>query len=210
MPTLYMINAHNSTLASSEINDTVNLANGFTESRALRGSFAIGVPFDIGLQSVPTDLTDLITKKYAGMLAAYPGYENILFDEQIDANGWSFPPATGSARCTVGERQNTSLSTGGTIESATTALGSTPAAVIVRWEAFVYGYSDTVGRTYTEADPALFNVFVSFNNGSTWNNVTNRIFYSIPLADQGSNFKIRFQRNAGATKVHLGSWAIVY
>ncbi len=210
MPTLYLINAHNSTLASSEINDTVNLAPGYTESRALRGSFGVSVPFDISLATVPTNLNDLITKKYAGMLAAYPGYENIIYDEQTDANGWSFPPGVGTAICTVGERQNTSVSTGGTIQSTTVALGSTPQAAIIRWEAFTYGYSDTLGRTYTEADPALFNVTVSFNNGSTWASVTNRIFYSIPLVDQGSNFRIRIARNAGATKVHLGSWAVIY
>src|SRR4051812_25249167 len=114
MPTLYLVNAHKNVLLSSEINDTVDLASGYSASRSLRGSFAVSLPFDIPLDGVPTDLNDLITKKYAGMLALYPGYQNILFDEQIDATDWLATPTAGTAIYSVGERQSTSVTTGGT------------------------------------------------------------------------------------------------
>lgn len=214
MPTLYLINAHNNVLLNSEINDTVNLAPGGSESRSLRGSFAVSLPFDIPLDGVPTDLNDLITKKYTGMLALYPGYQNIMFDEQVDAADWLFPPTTGTAICSVGERQATSVTLGGTLESVTEVLASAPSIVVVRWEAYVYGYDDVTGvaatRTYTEADPSVFDVSVSFNAGVTWNTVTNGMLFSVPLGAQGSNFKIRFQRSSGPLRAQLGSWALIY
>jgi len=214
MPTLYLVNAHNNVLLSSEINDTVNLAAGYSESRSLRGSFAVSLPFDIPLDGVPSDLNDLITKKYAGMLALYPGYQNILFDEQIDASDWLFPPTAGTAICSVGERQNTSVTTGGTLESVAAALATVPQIVIVRWEAFVYGYDDVTGtqpsRTYTEVDPSVFDVTVSFNGGATWESVINGMLFSVPLGSQGSSFKIRIQRNGGPLRAQLGSWALIY
>lgn len=214
MPTLYLVDGHTSVLNNSPINGVVNVASGFSETRSLRGNFPTVLPFDVPLDGVPQNFGDLVTKKYAGILSLYPGYGHILFAEQDDGTGWSFPPSTGTPICTVGARQATSLSLTGTIESTTTVLASTPSTVVVRWEAFQYLYTDTTGTTatrqYQEADPANFNVFVSFDSGATYTAATNNFILAIPLASQGANFKIRFQRNGGPTKLFLGSWALVY
>jgi hypothetical protein len=216
MGTLYMIDQHNVTLGSSKINDTLSVPAGtvYTGTRSTRGSFVVNVPYEIPLDGVPGDLDDLITKKYAGILALYPGFTHILFDEQTDATGWSFPPSTGVPLCTVGERQSTSLSLGGTLESTVTVLASAPTTAIVRWEAYQYIYASdpnaTGNRTYNEQDPAGFAVSVSFNNGSTYNAVTNGLVLSIPLASQGNQFKVRFQRNSGPLKLGLAAWTLIY
>lgn len=216
MGTLYLIDQHNTVLADSKINDTLSVTSGvsFTGVQATRGSFVVNVPYEVPMDGVPEDLDDLITKKYAGILALYPGYSNILFDEQIDATGWSFPPATGIPICTVGERQSTSVSLGGTLDSSITSLVSTPGAAIFRWEAFQYIYDSdpvqTVDRRYNEIDPAQFGVTASFNNGANFNTVTNGVLLSIPLANQGNQFKIRFQHPSGASRLWLASWSLIY
>jgi hypothetical protein len=216
MGTLYMVDQHNVVLGTSKINDTLSVPAGtlYTGTRSTRGSFVVNVPYEVPLDGVPADLDDLIAKKYAGILALYPGFTNILFDEQTDAGGWSFPPSTGVPLCTVGERQSTSLSLGGTIESTITALTSTPTSAILRWEAYQYIYASdpisTGDRTYNEQNPAQFAVSVSFDNGATYTAVTNGVMLSIPLVSQGNQFKIRFQRNAGALKLGLAAWALIY
>ncbi len=100
MGTLYLIDAHNPVLLSSKINDTVNLPTG--ETHSIRGSFPVNIPFDIPMDGTPTDVNDLITKKYQGILTIYPGFNNILFDEQVDASGWDTSQSSGY---TLGDRQ---------------------------------------------------------------------------------------------------------
>lgn len=210
MGTLYLVDAHNVVLGSSKINDTVNITS--SEARSVRGSFGVNLPYDVPLDGLPADLNDLITKKYAGMLALYPGYQNIVYDEQIDATGWS-PTSLGFPIHTVGERQVTSIHPGGRLESTTVSLLSTPSTCVVRWDAFQYVYDDdpvtTVDRKYQEQDPSVFSVDVTFDNGTTYSTVTSGVPFNIPLAKQGAQFKIRFWRIFGARK-WLGSWALVY
>lgn len=216
MGSLYLIDTHSAVLATSKINGTVSSPSGYSTAVPIRGSFVINVPFDVPLDGVPQDLGDLITKKYLGILAMYPGYQNILFDEQTDAVGWVFPPTLPAsvALGTMGGRQNNSVITGGTLESANTALLSTPQTCVLRWDAFEYLYDDATSvagqRQYREADPDGFVVSVSFNGGSTWNQVQQGLIFSIPLADQGSSFRIAFQRSGPIPKLYLGSWALVY
>jgi hypothetical protein len=216
MGSLYLIDTHSTVLATSKINDTVSSPAGYSTAIPIRGSFVVNVPFDVPLDGVPQDLSDLITKKYAGILAMYPGYQNILYDEQIDSVGWVFPPTLGGgvARGTMGDRQTNSIAFPGAIESSTTTLVSTPQTCVLRWDAFDYIYDDSTSvqeqRYYQEADPTVFNVFVSFNGGSTWNAVQNGLIFSIPSADQGSSFKIAFQTSGVGQRHYLGSWALVY
>jgi len=216
MASLYLVDAHNTVLNNSKINDTLSVPAGlsYTGTRSTRGSFVVQVPYEVPLEGTPTDLTDIMTKKYQGILSLYPGYSNILYDEQTDATGWAFPPGVGTPICTVGERQSTSVSTGGTLDSVVTVLGTTPAQCVLRWESYQYIYTDdpslVVDRQYNEQDGTQFAVSVSFNNGANFNAVTSGVVFSIPLAHQGNQFKIRFQRNAGVFKLGLAAWSLIY
>lgn len=215
MGSLYLIDAHSTVLASSSINGTV-AASADDPAVPLRGSFVVNVPYDVPLDGVPQNLSDLITKKFTGILAMYPGYQYILFDEQVDSVGWVFPPTipAGVSLGTMGSRQTNSVLMGGTLESANSALLNTPQTCVVRWDAFEYLHTDPTAtvsqRQYREADPDGFVVSVSFNGGSTWNVVQQGVIFSIPLADQGSTFRIAFQRAGNTLKLYLGSWALVY
>jgi hypothetical protein len=213
MGTLYLVDAHNTVLLNSKIHDVVNLLAGDTQ--ALRGSFPINVPFDVPIDGAPTDLNDLITKKYLGILAVYPGFNHILFDEQIDALDW-LPTAFGSS-FTLGSRQTNGV-LGGTSDylySTTQVMASTPTVAVIRYEFFQYIESDPASGQYTRSyqdittDPDI-EVQVSFNNGNTFTNVSNGSVVNIPIGDQGNQFQIQFHRSSAGTPVNIGSWAVVY
>lgn len=214
MGALYLIENHNPTLLASKINDTLSLASGYTEVAPIRGSFVVNVPFDIPLEGIPADLGDLITKKYAGILSMYPGYQNIVYNECIDSSGW-LTSTTLPGQVTVGtlgSRQSVSVMGGGYLESTSTTLLSVPATAIIRWEVFAYSYTDTTGtqpqRTYQEVDPSDVTVEVTFDNGVSWNPVQSGLVFSIPFASQGSDFKLAI--TTSNPKVYVASWALVY
>ncbi len=217
MPTLYLVDNHNTVLGTSKINDTVNVPAGNVETRSIRGSFPVVVPFDIPIDGNPVDLDDLISKKFTAMLSLYPGYTNILFDEQTDANGW-VAPGSNVRGYSVGNRQSTYMlaNQSSYLTSVTTALASTPSIGILRWESFELLHVDTTGnsnaRQYKEAPATAWNVFVSFNGGSTEFAVSQGIPFNISLVNQGSSFRVRFNRNGINTpaKAWLGSWALIY
>jgi len=216
MSTLYLIDVHNTVLASSPINDTVTSPSDYSTAIPLRGSFAVRVPFDVPLEGLPQNLGDLITKKYTAILEMYPGYQYMTYDEQVDAVGWNLTPTLpgGNFIGTVGERQVNSIIAAGTLESNTIALSSTPQTCILRWEVFQYTYSEDTSvqgqRFYQETDSTWSIAIVTFNGGVTWSSVPNGVVYSIPLADQGNSFRVAFQRVGPLPRIHLGGWALIY
>lgn len=211
MGTLYLIDAHNPVLLSSKINDTVNLPTG--ETHPIRGSFPVNLPFDIPMDGSPIDVNDLITKKYQGILTIYPGYNHILFDEQIDALGWD---PVQSFSYTLGERQTNSIT--GTASdlliSNVQTLASTPDTCVPRFEFFQYIESDPATGQYSRAyeditdDPQIV-VEVSFD-GSSFVPASNGVLLNIPLANRGNQFRIKYHRSALGARTYIGSWAIVY
>lgn len=211
MGTLYLVDAHDTVLLNSKINDVVNLMAGDTQ--ALRGSFPVNVPFDVPIDGAPQDLNDLITKKYLGILAIYPGFNHILFDEQIDAADWQ---GTGAVGVTLGSRQTNSIRGGASdyLYSTVHTLASTPTVAVIRYEFFQYIESDPSSgqftRAYQDVTTAGDIVFeVSFNNGTSFLTASNGTVLNIPIGDQGNQFLIQTHRTAG-TPTNIGSWAIVY
>ena len=214
MGTLYLIDGHNPTLASSAIKDTYILTSG---SRELRGSFPVNLPFDVPLNgATPTIVSDLVTQKYAGLLSMYPGYTHILYDEQLDGTGWDTTAiATFGTACTVGSRKTTKLIHAGgfPMHSLTTTLATTPTNYILRYELFTYQDNDTTTAPYqrfyaeTTDTAAQVLVYVSFNGN--FQLATNGVASAIGSADQGNSFQLRFQKTS-TSPVWIGSWALIY
>jgi hypothetical protein len=205
-----MIDAHATVLLSSKINDVANVMAG--DTHALRGSFPVNIPFDIPVDGSPTDLNDLITKKYQGILAIYPGFNHILFDEQVDALDWG----SSSGSTTLGSRQTNSIRGNSSDYLTTTVqtLASTPTTAVLRYEFFQYIESDPASGQYTRAYQDITTagdivVEVSFNGGTTMITASNGVLVNIPLNAQGNQFLIQIHRTAG-TPAYIGSWAIVY
>lgn len=214
MSTLYLIESTNPTLSASKIDDTLNLTPDGEDYYPLRGNFGVVVPFDIPMDGLPTDLDTLIGKKYLGMLSIYPGYSYILYDEQVDANGWN---ATTCVEATLGERQTVGLSgsSSALLTSNTSTLSISPTTFIFRFDAFRYFDSNprdlatgSFERTYTVVDSQVL-AEVSFNNGATWNTATSGVLTTIALADQGNQFRCRFSQFSGEP-TNIGGWALIY
>lgn len=209
MGTLYLIDAHNPVLADSEINDTIPLEAG--NSQLINGSFVVNVPFGTPVDGNPTDLTDLITKKFTGLLAYYPGFTYVDYEDCLDATGWDVANSDGF---TLGERMTTSIYDTGTLRSNLVALtGAAPSEAIITWEVFELTMANPkdglLTREYQELDAAEFSVDVSFTNGTNWINVTDGVLLSIPPVGQGTNFLIRIT-TAISGRRWLASWAVLY
>ena len=207
MGTVYLIDAHNPILANSEINDTIPLEAG--DSLPVTGSFPVNVPFGTPVDGNPTDLTDLITKKFSGLLAYYPGFTYVDYEDGLDATGWDTTVGQGFK---LGERMSTFLIGSGFTSNAVALTGAAPSEVIVTWELYELTKSNPkdglLTREYQESDATDCTVEVSFNGGSTWNSVTDGVLFPVPLIDQGTSFLIRFQ--ALVAERGIGSWAVLY
>lgn len=83
MATYYLIDAHTAAINSSEINSVKTTTSGFVRCD---GNFVIKVDDNTHLSSDPTDLTDLLTKKYQGILARYPGFSYIVYDDCLNSS----------------------------------------------------------------------------------------------------------------------------
>jgi hypothetical protein len=212
MATHYLVDLHKAPVLSSEINDVRFAANGET---ILGGNFIVRLPDGVSIGTVnPTSLTDLLTKKYAGLLAFYAGYTRITFEDFLDTSGINL--AT-SVKIAAGDRLTTSLAVNSIFESNVVALtGPAPVQAAITWETFRVDtdspISNRTSRTYVETIPsAVCTCQVSFNGGGTFLPATDGSLLNIPPPDQGTNFIIRITAVAlFPVTVHLGSWAVVY
>jgi hypothetical protein len=209
----YLIDLYGNPLGSARILDVRNPSN---DQSLSNGSFVVRVPD--GVQVVnPTDLTDLLTKKYVGLLAFYTGFTRISFDDLTDASGVNTAPGTSSA-LTTGLRGSVGLypTAGARVQSVVTPLTpAQPTVCVVTFETFRYTSTDDKNdryqRTYEEiaSSPSSITCSVSFNGGATFLPTTEGAVLNIPLADQGTNFVIRLT-NVSGQRLFLGSWAVIY
>lgn len=171
-------------------------------------------------------------EKQNAIQASYPGYSYILYDDMEDAS--SFDPTTSSGMF-LGGRGSFMLGDYGSNSTITTnaiaLFGSAPDEAFV-WidgghyvdslETGMYeatGYSNPkTGRCqrYFQPQSAGYHciIDVSFNGGSTWvTNVFDGHLINIPVADQGTSFKMRLTRRNTSTYVHrvlILGWGLVY
>jgi len=210
MSTLYFFEAHNNVLANSGIDDTVQSE----VPVAFNGSFVVRVPNGVRLDgNPPSTLSDLLLQKYVGLLALYPGFTNIVYDEMTDATG--FVPAS-QAGVTLGSRGTISILGTGQAETTMVVLASTPNDCIVTWEAFdvtetnpATGTDNRLIREYDEVDASDLVVQASFNNGLNFQGVLDGTLQTIAPGVQGNQLILRITNNV-ASRRWLGSWAVIY
>jgi hypothetical protein len=211
MSTLYLIDANTPILANSEINDVRWNPPG-SDTLILGGNFVVRLPDGVSIGPTdPTDLTDLLTKKYAGLLASHPMYTNIAYDDFTSTPGVSL---ANSSRIAFGNRCTTTfIGNPGVFQSAMVTLASTPTQALVVYETAYREdnnpIADRTQRIYVELDPAPYTTCqVSFDNGSTFLTTTNGALLNIPVPNQGSQFIIRI--TGTLPKLGLDSWAVIY
>lgn len=205
----YLIDMFGNPLSSSAIVDVREPTNG--QSLA-NGCFIVRIPDFIQVQN-PTDLNDLLTKKYQGLLAFYAGFTHIAYDDLMDPLSLNLAYAgTGGF---FGERNTIALSPGASIQSVVIPLASTPTVAVITWEVFRYlnadPKADRLQRTYWErpSTGSFTTCSVSFDGGVHFEATTDGAVHNIPLAYQGSSFIIRLT-NSSSDIQHIGSWAVIY
>ena len=201
----YLVDQFYSPVGSSTLIDVRNPDNG---ESFVNGTFVVRVPDGVSVKN-PIDLTDLTTKKYAGILSFYAGFTVIVFDDFLDATGVD---TVNSSDVLLGERVTTGLQPGGVLQSPTVPLSGAPTVAVITWETFTHTDSDDkqqrFERTYVESDPDDYTCEVSFDNGANFNVTTDSAVLNIPVPEQGTNFIVRFTNTAG--KSFLGSWSLIF
>jgi len=218
MGTHYLIDAHTAPIANSEINDIrFSPAN---DTSPVNGNFVVRIDdaLDVRPEQV-TSLNNLLTQKYQEVLAAYPGFSNIVYDDMLDAAGVDTLNSVGvllGDRNTIAFAPATILAPPGPLlQTAMMVLGGSPTECVVTWEVFSIGVSDPrdgrMVRSYVEEDPADAVVSVSFDNGVSTNSVSDGSLLNIPIPDQGNQMILYFGPNVTAPpRRYIGSWAVIY
>lgn len=212
MSSLYVVDGNAVPFSSAQVTDV------------LTSDLNVTVPFNGGcivsvqdwltvtdIDGVFTFGTGLIDKKYAAMLANYPGFTQIVYDALLDAAGLDLTvPGTQGQ---FGERGTNRIAPAQTVTSTAQTLGFTPSTAVVIWELFSLSTASTsatekIVRTYTEKMPSDCTCEVSFNGGSTWLTATSGGVLTVPAIDQGTSLVVRF--SGAISQRYLGGWAVIY
>lgn len=213
MTTYYLVDMHvpNGSLRSaSRIVDTLETTSPGSEFR-VDGLVPIRVPDGVRVVN-PTSLDDLLTQKYLGILAQYPGFTHIASDDFLDDTG--VDPALGLANRKTGWRATMA----GGVETVAITLGLTVSQCILVFETFTWRITDSVtdrvARFYIEEPESLHDVSMSVNGTDFTSNVNSGALIEIVPAEQGHTLKIQFGSqttpDAPLRLVNWGSWALVY
>lgn len=176
----------------------------------------------------------LTTEKHQAILARNPGFSFIVFDDLEDAVDWDASTASGVH---IGGRGTFSIGDFGSGSTITTnaipLFGSAPDEGVLWAETAMYvpaidhpsgqpaSYSNPKDgrfrrflRPYQATSTAFMIYDVSFNGGATFiSNVFPGTLFNIPVADQGTSFKLRITRRNTTSprgRILLLGWALVY
>lgn len=213
MTTFYLMDMHVPSIANSRIVDVVQTPEPTSEIR-VDGLTPIKVPDGVRVVN-PSSLTDILEQKYAGILAMYPGFSNIVYDDLLDPDGLETTTPTttylkkSGSRGTVGGRVQTLL-TDPNMDVSPTVISQ----CIVVYETYTWRYVDPRGgrfeRYYIEEPEVLHTVQVSVDGGANFTTTTSGALVTFALT-QGSVIQVRFSSDTVSNRLlHTGSWAVIY
>lgn len=195
---------------AGDITDVLTAETGQSEAT---GSTVIRVPDGVAIHNNPTNITDLLTAKYDGLLASYAGFTDILADTCMGGASFNLAASGTTGIIVTSGWVNAFLLDAGLCFSVSHVLGFAPTQCVLVWEEYIFTDSDDKAdrfqRTYVEETGVNLVCGISFNGGSTYNTVLNGEVLNIPVPDQGTSFIIRFQNTSGK-RIYLGSWALLY
>lgn len=213
MTTFYLMDMHVADTENSRIVDVVQTSDPTSEIR-VDGLTPIKVPDGVRVVN-PSSLTDIVTQKFAGILAMYPGFSNIVYDGLLDSDGLeTTTPSTtylkkSGSRGTVGGKVQTSM-VNPYMDVAPTVISQ----CIVVYETYTWRYVDPRSgrfeRYYIEEPEALHAVQVSVDGGVNFKVGTSGALMTFALT-QGSRIQVRFSGDTVSNRLlHTGSWAVIY
>lgn len=218
MSTHYLISPFN-----GEINDVVVTPLVATDT-LITGNYVVRVPDDVPVSN-PTNLADLLTKKYAGTLGVHGLFTQIAYDDMLDGTGVSTGPSAGVTAGDGGSVSIYPVNGAFTPVFQSTALpitwgggGSGPSQVMVTYELFEFVDTDdktaAYQRVYREVTPdSDVTLAISFDNGANFITTVDKAITNIPLVAQGTQVVFRLTRTSNISvrgRVYLGSWAVLF
>ena len=183
------------------------------------GRYPIQVPVALDQQNLPTNVAALIASKHEKIASALGFFSNYVYDDMqtdsyvdtLNSYGVSLSPRVGM--CIQPPVSGPCI-----FYSTVLTLGIAPSQALVLCEPFFYEDSDPkVGRfqrsfvlpTENNVDAAL-TVRLSFDGGATTVAFIPGQITSIPLANQGTDLVVSFERASGTKRLFIGSWTVLY
>jgi hypothetical protein len=213
MSTLYLLDSHNPTINSSRVVDVVR---GSWSNVPLNGKFPVLVPDDVNFAGQPANAGDLSTAKYAALLARYPGFENISYDDFYTEPSVVPYPSGNQRILQTGDRVSVILGGLSFLQTPTggTSLIGVPTSCVVLWDTFSVADAIVDGRDVrqiNEESPDDIQCEISFDAGTTFMTVTYGVYTSLPstFVPAIPAFMIRMTNLSGEIR-YLGGWALVY
>lgn len=217
MSSYYLIDLHTNPLSSSRILDVAETTTLVGSSTPMNGGTIVRVPDYVGVKD-PTNVTTLLSQKYAGLLAYYAGFTYVTYDDLLDAADVDFTEPTlkgkfGDRNCIVLPPDFGVIA--GRFQSTVAALsGPAPSQAIITWEVYRVVLADPATDravlTYVEMPASSFTCNVTFNNGVTAYPATDGAVLNIPPIGQGTQFAIRLTNTSTTDDLYVGSWAVIY
>lgn len=181
------------------------------------GSFIVKIRDGVKINGIPTTLNDLLTAKQAATVVN-SGYDNIVVDNCLSAT----VSTASSNGVTIGTGvQHHSLfgvSTGTSdlVFNSTALTGSAPSNARLMIDLYGLTLSDPIDGIctvqYEELPTNSLTAYCTFNGTVPTSSslpVNSSGVIDIPLAQQGTSFRVRFQ-NSSANRVWVGGWALLY
>lgn len=210
----------------NQINGVI-AANGAPPTSTITGNYVVRVPDDVPVRN-PTGLTDLLNKKYAGILGTHGLFTQIVYDDMLDSLGVDTGLSLGMTlgdRSVVGVYPTNPSYGGNQPQLQTTPMGIVwggpppgPPQALLTYELFEYVDTDDKGQVYVRqyreipADLDL-SVQVSFNGGANFIPTTDKALISVPIPFRGTSVVLRFTRTTDIVahgRVLIGSWAVLF
>jgi hypothetical protein len=210
-------------LFNDEINDVVGVSGPTPQTLAI-GNYVIRVPDDVAVRN-PTDVNDLLTQKYNGILGASGLFTQVASDDMLDGFNVDLANSTGVFTGLKGAVGLYPQHNAHTPVLQTTAQGITwggggsgPPQAVLTYELFEYVDVDDKSapyqRYYKEVVPDLdVSAEISFNGGTTFIPTSDKAFIVVPGGDAGTQVVVRFTRTSDVDvrgRVFLGSWAVLF
>lgn len=215
MSTHYLISLFN-----DEINDVVG-SSGQTLST---GNYVVRVPDDVSVQN-PTNLADLLTKKYTGILGNSGLFTQYINDDMLDGTGVNTGASTGiflgnngsvglypkhGAQTPLLQTTPYNITWGGP--------GAGPVQAVLHYELFDFVDTDPMTSVYTRsyrevATDIDVTAQISFNGGTDYFSTSDKELLSIPGGSTGTQVILRFTRTTDINvrgRVYLGSWSVLF
>lgn len=182
----------------------------------INGHYIIDVRQGVTIDTTvnPFDVSELISQKFAGLLAGFPEFSDIVFDELEDANDINVAATGHFAR--LGEFEQLLPPTNGQVTTsvfdltAVTSLAGAPVKFQPHFDFYAVTRTQTnrgnFNEVYNEVSPSLITTEISFDGGSTFTAATDSTSGLIGVPD--TDLVLRFT-NTTANEVYIGSWAVL-